>query len=258
MMGLEFTVLPRKQDFGALLATGVFLTYFALQFVGGYLTSLFLEIPFSLEELSSGTADISDAESASRTILQRSIGLIVGLSFLSLTVMYYSYDWKIHRFSPDFGFVRTGIKTNIFSFVTGFSLNLFFAVVIQGRFPFHGEGGNSVLDAVIQVPDWVRYLYLTNLVVFAAINEEILFRGILYRGFSQSFGRYASALFITTIFVLVHFDTIQLGYWVGTLTLVVISICFLAIREISGSLLPGIFMHAGANSIFLIPILSAI
>lgn len=254
-MSFEFTLLPKRPGIGALLGFGIFLAYFAALLLGGYVSSLVLgEVHFS-EEASLTLVPDSDEFNALSLVLRRTIGMLIGFSVIMLSLVYCAGREKIRVFLPTIGFVKVSNIFNIGTFIFGFSLNIFFILVVQKIFPFDGESSQEPLSIVKVASDWIGYLFLFNLIVLAAVNEEILFRGIVYKGFSFSFGKVPAALITTLLFVVMHIDTVTSGYWVSVFVLVLISFCFLIVREISGSLVPGIFMHAGANAVFVFPVL---
>jgi membrane protease YdiL (CAAX protease family) len=90
-------------------------------------------------------------------------------------------------------------------------------------------------------------------VCIAPVAEELLFRGALYQGFSTSWGKMPAAIVVIILFVLVHDETLRGGYWLGIFGLIVISILLILARELSGSLIPPILMHAGFNLAVVLP-----
>lgn len=254
-MSFEFTLFPKRPRIGALLGFGIFLAYFAALFLGGYVSSLMLGDLHSSRETSLALAPSAEDFNALSLVLRRTIGMLIGLGVILLSLVYSAGKGKMQIFLPTLGFVKTSNKWNFGAFVFGFSLNLFFILIVQEIFPFEGESSQEPLTTIKAASNWIGYLFLFNLIVLAAVNEEILFRGIVYKGFSSSFGKKSASLITTFLFVLMHTDTVTSGYWVSVFLLVLISLCFLVVREISGSLVPGILMHAGANAVFVIPVL---
>jgi membrane protease YdiL (CAAX protease family) len=83
--------------------------------------------------------------------------------------------------------------------------------------------------------------------VFAPIFEELLFRGIALRGFTESWGRIPAAIVVTVLFVSMHlFETI--GYWPATVAITFMALAALGARLRTGSLAAAMLVHFGYNA----------
>ena len=92
--------------------------------------------------------------------------------------------------------------------------------------------------------DYVAWILLA--VILAPPVEEFLFRGLLLKGFSRSWGVVGGAIAVTTIFVLMHaFETAY--YWPAAVGILALALATLAVRLHSGSLGPAIALHAAYN-----------
>jgi len=76
--------------------------------------------------------------------------------------------------------------------------------------------------------------------------EELLFRGLMLRGLSRSWGPFAAGLTVTALFVAGHvFET---GTFVpGLMAIAALGCATLAARAVTGALGPAIALHAGYN-----------
>ncbi|HEY0961267.1 MAG TPA: type II CAAX endopeptidase family protein [Pseudomonadales bacterium] len=83
-----------------------------------------------------------------------------------------------------------------------------------------------------------------TLVPFA---EEVLFRGILYQGFANSWGKVVSTVCVSSMFIAVHPGTLESGYWLTHTALYMAPIFLTILRELGGSLYAPIAGHAGIN-----------
>ena len=88
-------------------------------------------------------------------------------------------------------------------------------------------------------------------VVLAPIGEEWLFRGFLYGGLRRQFGSLFSAILSSGCFAVLH------GYsWMGLLAVFLYGLVFCWLYQRSGSLLPGILVHAIYNGVVTIQMVS--
>lgn len=99
----------------------------------------------------------------------------------------------------------------------------------------------------------VAELVLTyiSLAVLPPIAEEFLFRGFLYTGLRSKLRIWPAILVTSTLFAVGH---LQFGsgaplLWVAALDTFILSVVLCHIREKTGSLWPGIFIHAIKNSL---------
>lgn len=101
---------------------------------------------------------------------------------------------------------------------------------------------NEIQDVGFTSPQGIELaLVFLILVILVPLAEEILFRGFIFRGFRKRLPFWATALIVSVLFALAHFQ-INVGLDVFALSLV---LCFL--REKSDSLWPGIALHATKN-----------
>lgn len=82
--------------------------------------------------------------------------------------------------------------------------------------------------------------------VIAPIAEEIFFRGFVYAGLRTRFG-VASAVFVASIFFALLHLSLELF-----IPILMLGIFLTLLYEITGSLYPGIFLHAANNAVALI------
>jgi membrane protease YdiL (CAAX protease family) len=84
----------------------------------------------------------------------------------------------------------------------------------------------------------------------AAVSEEILFRGLLYRWFRERMGIAMAALLSAAIFAIAHFYFLSPGDFAGlitTLGVFVFGLVAALLYQISSSLWPSILFHAFNN-----------
>lgn len=87
------------------------------------------------------------------------------------------------------------------------------------------------------------FLFLLALVIVAPVFEEIVFRGYLISGWLHKIGFWPTLLSSSLIFALCH---IQYG-WTGLLYIFLLGLALAVIRIRTGSIYPGIALHAVTN-----------
>lgn len=91
-----------------------------------------------------------------------------------------------------------------------------------------------------------RVMWIVLALLFAPLVEEFFFRGVLLKGFTNSWGLWPGAIVTTILFVLLHLmETIH--YWPATVAVTTMAIAVLLARRISGSLIPPMAMHFSYN-----------
>lgn len=250
-MSFEFTA--RQNKFGALLAFGFFLVYFASMYVGGLIGSIVFDIVYDSEAASNAVV-VSDDARVILVVFKRLGGMLTGGC-----VLYFLIRQSVQRIPhavsfSELGFARSSWTRCIFSYLIGLSLSLFFLAYLRELFPFDGERTPDALEGINEVAERFTYMAIFCLIVLAPLNEEVLFRGATFLGFKNSFGRIVAAVVVTLLFFLVHPDAYIDGYWVNILALLTYSVVIVIARVWSGSLYPAMSMHAGINFALIIPV----
>ena len=97
--------------------------------------------------------------------------------------------------------------------------------------------GDSMAELIIKYP--FPFAFFTIAVV-PAVCEEALCRGVLYRGYRKC-GRWVAVLLTAFLFGIMHMNPNQFFY------ACVLGIIFALVNEITGSVLPSVFMHLYIN-----------
>ncbi|MDB5182302.1 MAG: hypothetical protein JWO47_86 [Candidatus Saccharibacteria bacterium] len=95
------------------------------------------------------------------------------------------------------------------------------------------------------------YYVFASLVILPPIAEEIMFRGYLFTSFRQKFRLRYAVILTSILFGIAH---LQFGsgaplLWVAALDTFTLSCVLCTLREKSGSLWPGIYLHALKNGV---------
>jgi membrane protease YdiL (CAAX protease family) len=92
-----------------------------------------------------------------------------------------------------------------------------------------------------------KALFALTAVTIVPISEELLFRGVLYQGIANSWGKPISAVCVSAVFIMLHPENIASGYWLTHAALYISPLFFLGLREIGGTLYSSMAAHSGFN-----------
>jgi membrane protease YdiL (CAAX protease family) len=91
-------------------------------------------------------------------------------------------------------------------------------------------------------------LFFFSFIALAPIQEELIFRGFLYRGLSQSLGAWPAILLISAVWAVVHSQY----NWFYVTEIFLLGVAFGWLRHRTGSTILTIFLHAAMNAMALI------
>lgn len=104
-------------------------------------------------------------------------------------------------------------------------------------------------------PGWPQLLWIVAALVLAPPVEELLFRGVLYGGYRQSFGPIWAALLTTAIFVLLHL-TETIYFLPSILGITALALTALWIRLRFAAVGPAVAVHVGYNAVIAAAVLT--
>lgn len=128
----------------------------------------------------------------------------------------------------------------------GLGLGFGFFALTEYGVPPPEDLPQPLFDAMLAAPFLLQIAWVLMFVVLFPIVEEILFRGLLFTGLSQSWGPTIGGIVTTVLFVAVHMPKV-LEYWPALLAVALIGTLTVLIRIRTGSLAPGIVMHSTYN-----------
>lgn len=82
--------------------------------------------------------------------------------------------------------------------------------------------------------------------VYAPVFEELIFRGLMLRGFMASWGLPAAGILVTVLFFVSHIPE-MIGYWPSMLGIFLLSVLTLAARLRTGSVVSAMYVHLAYN-----------
>lgn len=97
--------------------------------------------------------------------------------------------------------------------------------------------GDYMLELILAYPFPVAFFVIA---VTPTICEELLFRGVLYRGYRKT-GRWVAIVLSAFLFGIMHMNLNQFFY------AFVVGIIFALVNEVTGSILPSVFLHLYMN-----------
>jgi len=91
-------------------------------------------------------------------------------------------------------------------------------------------------------------LAFVPLVIIAPLTEELLFRGFLYSGLRKKLSFWTTAVIVSAIFGSLHLSGGSSGpLWIAALDTMLLSLFLCYLRERTGSVWSGVFLHALKN-----------
>jgi membrane protease YdiL (CAAX protease family) len=109
---------------------------------------------------------------------------------------------------------------------------------------------NFMVQAVAQ-GGLARLSWALLALLFAPCYEEVLFRGLLWKGFSASWGRWPAGILVTLLFTGLHFSEVK-DYWPAALGITTMAVLALAARIQTGSLATATAVHFGYNGVIVV------
>jgi membrane protease YdiL (CAAX protease family) len=252
-MDLNYEGTAVTKSFGAKQAAGIFLAFILVMIFASFLVSLLIE-PLVTTKNSGVSEETRDTSVGAILVLQQLIGLVMACYFTSYLLKLYFPGPLRDVALAEIGLIKCSYRLYSSAALFGFFLSLFFARVLGPLFPPDKTFVPNPLMSETQTGDWIQFLTAFTVVFVGPAVEEFLYRGVLYRGFSNSWGKYSGGFFISVLFVLLHNETLIGGYWLSITALILNAIFLLALRILSGSIIPSIFMHMGMNLALVLPI----
>jgi hypothetical protein len=224
----------------------VFLWYFGTQLVVGGILGFVLGISNGLggEE---AAEQIGDA-TTQYLIPFAAIGMVVaaGVMFLKARQRFPGGAWP--TILAALGWRQAPRRDIVIGAVAGALLAAFYLFVLTQLFPPHpGQSFGPLSQAAASASTSVRILFALLAIFLAPPVEEFLFRGVLLTGFGNSWGVAPAALVVTVLFAVGHMVEVR-TYWPALLSIFVLAGVTMALRLRTGSLWPGIGMHASYNA----------
>jgi membrane protease YdiL (CAAX protease family) len=132
------------------------------------------------------------------------------------------------------------------------AVSLLIVGALTKMFPHVKTPRNPAADMVLALHGWQLALLFVLVCVVAPLIEELLFRGLLFRALEKRYGLLIGAVAAGLIFGGIH---PQLPFGFPPLFVLGVGLCYL--YRISGSIVPGVLLHAANNTLALLLALAA-
>lgn len=237
---------PGQDSINAKRSIIIFFLYYIVQFLTGLMAGVLISVSFIF--ITGHRPDEQQFESFVRSLDPY---ILIASSVLSAAFLFFfsvNYARGLVRNRSVYGFALH--KGTIFQIVTGFAAGLFvavlYAVIITTFFPPDPETKFGPITEMALSEGFSKYAWLILALVFAPPVEEFLFRGVLFAGFTKSFGVFISAILTTLIFLLIHIS--EYLYYPPALTgIFALGILTVFLRIKTRALGPPIASHLGYN-----------
>lgn len=228
---------------GAIIIT--FLAYFGAQLVAGLALGIWAN-------LSGQDPDVVVDNLSESTYLQFALMLLIGGTTLYVIRAFLRSRGNTFR---DIGLARKPHARDILPALKTFAL---YFLVMLAVYALVGALTNidTEQEQIIGFEDSRKeiaklVLVFISLVIIPPVVEEILVRGFLYTGLLKKYKKVTSAIVASFLFGIAH---LQLGsgappLWIAAIDTFVLSLFLIHLREKTGSLWSGIFVHAIKNGI---------
>lgn len=199
-----------------------------------------LVVSFSVESALSLVLGDALTEVISLTAILASQPIAIGLWALFLGVA------AKGGLGENMGFVRPRAWWPLFLVIPAGFTAAGVAELVRGLAPSIEMGSIETLEGVVQGAGGLGLLAVISSLLLAPLGEEFVFRGVVYRGLSNSFGPKLAIIWSGVAFALYHIDPVHaaavllMGVWFGWL------------RWYTGSIVPCVLAHVMNNSVWVI------
>lgn len=242
--------LPTAKSFGAKRAFIIFVAYLLAQLAVGLLVGLGMGIYYGAGSAARG---LRPDPQAIGVLIQTNA--IIPIAILSaLLGVYVAYRFvrpcfpgsiNAGAFAP-LGWTRCSGSRLWIAAGIGLTISLLYILVLVPLFPPDANRTIGPLATAAVSTGWTKHAWALMAVLIAPISEEFVFRGALYSGFARSWGRIASAIIVSILFVALHLTEIN-DYWPALVGISTLAVATVVTRQTSGSLIPSIALHAAYN-----------
>jgi membrane protease YdiL (CAAX protease family) len=153
--------------------------------------------------------------------------------------------WREQR-ADGFGWARLSGRRLAIAAVCGAAIAAVFIAVAM-RFPPADPSQLGPLAQLARRGGLARALLVIVAILIAPPVEEVLFRGLLLDGFTESWGFVPAAIVVTLLFVSLHFFDIY-RYWPSAAAIAVLAVGTLIVRLRMRSIAAAMILHAVYNA----------
>ncbi|MEA2462908.1 MAG: protease family protein [Acidobacteriota bacterium] len=239
---------PKRASFRA----GKAFAAFALTIGGQFFAGIAVMVVALIVAAATG-ASLGNSKVIERLMKRWEVPLIVASVLFTALMTYvaariWAWDLVRDRTEAGLGLRRTSRRWILIAVGIGIVVALCFFAVATWLVPFDPKTPLGPMAQFVSGGMLARVVLALIALIYAPLVEEFLFRGLLFKGFSASWGVVGGGAVVTILFVLLHlFETIN--YWPATVAIVTLSLATLIVRIRSGSLVPPIALHFAYNTV---------
>ena len=155
-------------------------------------------------------------------------------------------SWLKDRGASGIGPLRLSVHQVASAGLCGIALGAAGLVMMKILIPPSPDITFGPLARLLALGGSVRLALACVAVLIAPPFEEVLFRGLLFKGFAASWGVVPGGIAVSVLFTAMHLPEV-VHYWPGALAILVLSIATLCMRIKSGALASAVILHASYN-----------
>ncbi|HYK05644.1 MAG TPA: CPBP family glutamic-type intramembrane protease [Thermoanaerobaculia bacterium] len=242
---------PKRPSFRA----GKAFATFALTIAGQFFTGIAVIVIAMLVAAATG-APFADSKFIEGLMKRWEVPLIVATVLVTALMTWvatriWAWDLFRDRTEAGLGLRRTSSRWTLVGAGTGVAVAFCYFAIATWFVPFDPKTPLGPMAQFVASGVLARIVFTVIALTYAPLVEEFLFRGLLFKGFSASWGVVGGGAMVTILFVLLHlFETIN--YWPATLAIVTLAIAALIVRIRSGSLVPPVALHFAYNAVVVV------
>jgi membrane protease YdiL (CAAX protease family) len=230
----------------------IFVIFYMGQIVVGFLMGMLAGVYFAATRGSSDPAVLAEMQ-RTITVPASLVGTVLaGLVVLRMTRRSLPGPIKSGALSS-IGWSGASGRHLASGLILGFGLSLAYLFILVPRVPPAPDQAWGPLVLAANAGGWSRHGWAFLALFAAPPVEELVFRGVLFAGFSRSWGPGLSGTVVTVIFVAAHFTEV-FTYWPALVSLGLVGTAALLMRITANSLTPAIFVHASYNLVMVLAV----
>jgi len=240
---------------GAARAFGIFALGFVAQFALGF----FAVIAGVVYMIANGGSP-GDSSQMAKMVAQLTAPLIIASVLATAAVTFalmkvWAPSWLGDRSADGFGEPRMASRQFAIAALSGLALSAVYLTITRLIPMPHGAAGP--LSQMAAGGGATRASWAFVAVALAPATEEVLFRGLMFKGFGESWGPIPAAIVVTFLFWGSHLTEVA-HYWPAALAILILAVLTIVIRVKSRSVLSAIVVHTSYNGLIVAALYSGI
>jgi len=231
---------------GAARAFAIFALVFGAQIIYG-----FVVVILGVILLMAQGANPGDSAAVARMMGQLNAPLLLVSVAAGAIVLFgimeiWAHNWLRDRGATGFGELKKPRQQFAIATASGFALAAAYFALVR-LFPPSKEMAGPLAQMAASSAA-ARAAWAVIAVAIAPPTEEVLFRGLLLKGFTESWGAIPASIAVTLLFTVSHLFEVA-RYWPAALTIFTLAIATLVIRVRTGSVASAIVLHMAYNTV---------